>query len=153
WANYQDEYLDEMIRLEGRGYAAIYSKCGDCESCDPTFRCEHQTCYGPSLFCQTCIVKRHAVLPMHWIQEWNGTFFERRSLSSLGLVMQLGHPVGYSCSNPARAHKDFVVIDTTGIHNITVNFCLCDGRLEKRQQLMRVCWWPATVRDPQTCAT
>ncbi|KAJ7800789.1 hypothetical protein B0H14DRAFT_2155905, partial [Mycena olivaceomarginata] len=153
WANYQDEYLDEMIRLEGRGYAAIYSKCRDCESCDPTFRCEHQTCYGPSLFCQTCIVKRHAVLPMHWIQEWNSTFFERRSLSSLGLVMQLGHPVGYSCSNPARAHKDFVVIDTTGIHNITVNFCLCDGRLEKRQQLMRVCWWPATVRDPQTCAT
>jgi hypothetical protein len=90
---------------------------------------------------------------MDGLQEWNGTFFERRSLSSLGLVMQLGHPVGYSCSNPARAHKDFVVIDTTGIHNITVNFCLCDGRLEKRQQLMRVCWWPATVRDPQTCAT
>ncbi|KAF7372003.1 CxC2 domain-containing protein [Mycena venus] len=133
WANYQDEYLDKMIRLEGRGYAAIYSK--------------------PSLFCQTCIVKWHAVLPMHWIQEWNGTFFEQRSLSSLGLVMQLGHLVGYSCSNPSRAHKDFVVIDTTGIHNVTVNFCLCDGRLEKRQQLMRVCWWPATARDPQTCAT
>ncbi|KAJ7809728.1 hypothetical protein B0H14DRAFT_3090909 [Mycena olivaceomarginata] len=109
-----------MIRLEGRGYAAIYSKCRDCESCDPTFRCKHQTCYGPSLFCQTCIVKRHAVLPMHWIQEWNSTFFERQLLSSLGLVMQLGHPVGYSCLNPSRAHKDFV--------------------------------WPATVRDPQTCA-
>lgn len=68
WAAHQDEYLDEMLRLEGRGYAAIYSKCGGCECPNPTFRCEHQACYGPSLFCRECIVARHAVLPTHWIQ-------------------------------------------------------------------------------------
>ncbi|KAJ7816714.1 hypothetical protein B0H14DRAFT_2374442, partial [Mycena olivaceomarginata] len=153
WAEHQDEYLDEMLRLEGRGYAAIYSKCGGCEAPNPSFRCEHQTCYGPSLFCQTCIVARHSVLPTHWIQEWNGTFFERRSLMSLGVVIQLGHPPGFSCPNPLKANKNFVLIDVTGVQNVAVNFCQCDGRLEKRQQLMRVCWWPATARDPQTCAT
>ncbi|KAJ6574049.1 hypothetical protein B0H19DRAFT_1208169 [Mycena capillaripes] len=153
WANHQDEYLDEMLRLEGRGYAAIYSKCGGCEQPNPTFRCAQQTCYGPSLFCRACIVKQHAALPTHWVQEWNGAFFERRALIDLGLIIQLGHPCGYSCSNPLRAPKDFVLIDVTGVHNVAVNFCECDSRIEKRQQLMRVCWWPATARNPQTCAT
>jgi hypothetical protein len=52
-----------------------------------------------------------------------------------------------------KAIVTFTVIDLTGIHNIDVNFCNCDSKVERRQQLMRVCWWPATVRDPQTCAT
>ncbi|KAJ7659740.1 hypothetical protein DFH06DRAFT_1326761 [Mycena polygramma] len=72
------------------------------------------------------------------MREWNGSFFGRRELSKLGLVVQLGHPVGKSCVNPFRAHKDFVIIDLTGVHKVKVNFCLCDGRLEKRQQLMRL---------------
>ncbi|KAJ7895595.1 hypothetical protein B0H14DRAFT_2275472, partial [Mycena olivaceomarginata] len=150
---HQDEYLDEMLRLEGRGYSAIYSTCGGCQRPNPAFRCEQQMCYGPSLYCQTCIVKRHAALPTHWVEKWNGTFFERQDLKSLGLVIQLGHPVGYNCPNPLKANKGFVLIDFTGVHIIDVNFCQCDGRLEKRQQLMRVRWWPATARDPQTCAT
>ncbi|KAJ7828215.1 hypothetical protein B0H14DRAFT_2367149 [Mycena olivaceomarginata] len=153
WAEHQDEYLDEFLRLEGRGYRAIHSTCGGCSCPDPTFRCEHQTCNGPSLFCGTCIVRGHSVLPTHWIQEWNGAFFVRRSLKALGLVVQLGHPAGKACSAPVRAHKEFVVIDVTGVHNVAINFCNCDSNIERRQQLMRVCWWPATARDPQTCAT
>ncbi|KAJ7701645.1 hypothetical protein B0H14DRAFT_2416965, partial [Mycena olivaceomarginata] len=105
------------------------------------------------LFCKRCIVQRHTALPTHWIQEWNGTFFERRALKNLGLVVQLGHPAGYSCDNPWKAHQDFVVIDVTGVHNVNVNYCLCDSKIERWQQLMRVCWWPGTVRDPKTCAT
>lgn len=68
WAGHQDEYLDEMLRLEGRGYLAIYSTCGGCKCPNPTFRCAQQTCYGPALFCKNCIVERHAILPTHWIQ-------------------------------------------------------------------------------------
>ncbi|KAJ6533947.1 hypothetical protein B0H10DRAFT_1765688, partial [Mycena sp. CBHHK59/15] len=67
WAGHQDEYLDEVLRLEGRGYPAIHSTCGGCKAPNPTFRCAQQTCYGPSLFCQACIVKGHTVLPTHWI--------------------------------------------------------------------------------------
>jgi hypothetical protein len=68
WAEHQDEYLDEMIRLEGRGYASIYSKCGGCGEPNPRFRCAQQTCFRLSLYCQKCVVARHAVLPTHWIQ-------------------------------------------------------------------------------------
>jgi hypothetical protein len=71
WAEHQDEYLDEFLCLEGRGYANIYSKCGGCGKADPTYRCAQQTCYGPSLYCKTCIVSCHAVLPTHWIQVCN----------------------------------------------------------------------------------
>jgi hypothetical protein len=46
-----------------------------------------------------------------------------------------------------------VVIDVTGIHYVDLNFCNCDIRVERRQQLMRASLWPATTRDPQTCAT
>ncbi|KAF8197631.1 hypothetical protein K438DRAFT_1585024 [Mycena galopus ATCC 62051] len=153
WAKHQAEYLDEMLHLEGRGYAATHSTCGGCQRLNPTFRCENQTCHGPSLYCQTCIVDRHAALPTHWIQEWSGGFFQRCGLNTLGLVVQLGHPVGYGCPNAVRANKVFVVIDVTGVHTVTVNFCHCNGRVEHWQQLMRVRWLPATVCDPQMCAT
>ncbi|KAJ7712599.1 hypothetical protein B0H14DRAFT_3637660, partial [Mycena olivaceomarginata] len=79
-------------------------------------------------------------------------FFERHSLKSLGLVVQVGHQPGKGCSNPVKAVKTFTVIDVTGVHNVDLNFCNCDSKIERRQQLMRVCWWPATVRDPKTCA-
>jgi hypothetical protein len=84
---------------------------------------------------------------------WNGEYFDRLSLYDLGLVVQLGHPHGYSCPTSQPAHKDFVVIDLTGIQHVRVNFCECDSRITHRQQLMRVRWWPATVKDPQTVAT
>ncbi|KAJ6508192.1 hypothetical protein C8R45DRAFT_1089391 [Mycena sanguinolenta] len=147
WAEHQDEYLDEILRLEGRDYPAIYSSCGRVE---PTFRCCQQACYGPSLFCRQCVVQCHAVLPSHWVEEWNSSFFEQRSLKELGLVVQLGHPPGISCPNPLPTNKAFVLIDLTSIHNVAVNFCQCDGNIEKPQQLLRMCWWPANVRDPQT---
>ncbi|KAJ7702934.1 hypothetical protein B0H16DRAFT_1347222 [Mycena metata] len=153
WALHQDEYLDEMLRLEGRGYSAIYSQCVGCGGADPGFRCMQQTCYGPGLYCQTCLLRQHACLPTHWVQEWTGRFFVRRALVDLGLVVQLGHPPGFACRAPLRGSKDFCVIDVTGVHNVAVSYCLCDSKLQKRQQLMRVCWWPATARDPQTCAT
>ncbi|KAJ7799347.1 hypothetical protein B0H14DRAFT_2185738, partial [Mycena olivaceomarginata] len=129
WVDYRDEYLDEMNRGEGRGNRDIYSAC-------------------------ECTLRRHEVLPTHWIQqEWNGTFFKHVSLKSLGLVVQLGHTPGSSCSTMRKGKYKFTLIDIKGVHNIAVQFCHCDERITHRQQLMRVCWWPATVVDPSTCAT
>ncbi|KAJ7483686.1 hypothetical protein B0H11DRAFT_1914569 [Mycena galericulata] len=145
WETHMDEYLDEMLRLEGRGFPAVYSHCGGCGAADPKFRCAHQTCYGVGLFCQECIVGRHS--------EWTGDFFKRRSLQSLGLIVQLGHLPGYGCPSASEAHTNFVLIDVTGVHSIHLRFCGCDGTVQHRQQLMRACWWPATARDPRTCAT
>ncbi|KAJ7021500.1 hypothetical protein C8F04DRAFT_972713, partial [Mycena alexandri] len=153
WVNHRDEYLDETLRLEGRGDYDVYSSCGGCGAVNPMYRCEHQSCYGPGMFCQGCIVKRHQVLPTHWIQEWNGSFFTRVGLSTLGLIVQLGHTPGSACTAMRRGKYKFTLIDVTGIHNVAVQFCECDARIAHRQQLMRVCWWPATTRDPSTCAT
>lgn len=74
-------------------------------------------------------------------------------LATLGLVVQLGHTPGSSCPAMHRGRYKFTVIDVNGIHNVAVQFCGCDSRIAHRQQLMRVCWWPATARDPSTCAT
>lgn len=57
------------------------------------------------------------------------------------------------CLVPEAGHKDFTVIDTTGIHHVAVKFCGCDQRISARQQLLRIDWFPATVHYPQTCAT
>ncbi|KAJ7808068.1 hypothetical protein B0H14DRAFT_2380871 [Mycena olivaceomarginata] len=147
WTLHQDKYLDDLLHLKGHGYAAIYSTCGGCQRPNLIFCCKHQTCLGPSLYCQVCIVAQHSTLPTHWIQVLMCT----ESSGACYFVIQLGHPVGYSCLNPLKAIKMFVVIDVTGVHNVDVNFCQCDGRLEKWQQLMQVSWWPATVRDHQIC--
>jgi hypothetical protein len=52
-----------------------------------------------------------------------------------------------------RGKHKFTLIDVNGIHNVAMQFCECDSQLKHWQQLMRVCWWPATVRDPSTCTT
>ncbi|KAJ7234288.1 hypothetical protein C8J57DRAFT_1575466 [Mycena rebaudengoi] len=137
WVNHRQEYLDEMLRAEGRGDACNYDNCRRCGSPNPTFRCEGQLCHGPAMSCKVCIVASHAALPTHWVEEWNGVFFERRSLAEIGLVIQLGHPVGYGCPASLRAHQKFVVIDTTGVHIVAMQFCECDSRVAHWQQLMR----------------
>ncbi|KAJ7827784.1 hypothetical protein B0H14DRAFT_2595099 [Mycena olivaceomarginata] len=58
WVTHRDEYLDEMLRLEGRGNIEVYSACGSCGAENPAYRCESQTCYGPGMFCRTCIVEQ-----------------------------------------------------------------------------------------------
>ncbi|KAJ7242525.1 hypothetical protein C8J57DRAFT_1526216 [Mycena rebaudengoi] len=151
-----DEYLDETLRLEGRGSSVNYSNCGRCENENPTFRCAEQHCHGGAMFYQECTVAKHEALPLHWIEasdRWNGVSFEHTSLKELGLVVQLGHLVGFPCPTSTRAHDVFVVIHTNGVHQIALRFCECDSRISHRQQLMRATWWPATVRDPQTCTT
>ncbi|KAJ7109545.1 hypothetical protein C8R43DRAFT_904822, partial [Mycena crocata] len=153
WVEHRDEYLDEMLCLEGRGNQHVFSACGGCGTANPIYRCEHQLCYGPGMFCQSCIVERHAVLPTHWIQQWNGTHFNRVGLAKLGLIIQLGHTLGASCPAMRKGKTKFTLIDVTGLHNVNVQFCECDSHVSHRQQLMRVCWWPATVIDPATCTT
>ncbi|KAJ7834666.1 hypothetical protein B0H13DRAFT_1913969 [Mycena leptocephala] len=122
WVGHRDEYLDELLRLEGRGDVDIYSKCGSCNAANPEYRCEHQSCYGPGMFCCACIVARHEVLPTHWIQQWNGSFL-RVSVST------------HSAWSFNWDIPGFVVYGNAS------------------RQLLRVCWWPATARDPSTCAT
>ncbi|KIM71422.1 hypothetical protein PILCRDRAFT_82797, partial [Piloderma croceum F 1598] len=56
------------------------------------------------------------------------------------------------CPSAESGHKDFAVIDTNSIHHVNVNFCRCH-HIAHRCQLLRIGWWPATLLQPQMCAT
>ncbi|KAJ7092018.1 hypothetical protein B0H15DRAFT_922120 [Mycena belliarum] len=153
--NCRDEALDEMLRNEGRGLPHLYGTCGECKAADPLFRCARQTCIGPAMYCEPCIVKLHRQLPTHTVEKWTAGFFKPMPLGELDVEarIQLGHIPGTYCPSAQPAHKDFVVMDTLGIRVVKLSFCGCDTRVTHRQQLMRACLWPATSKDPQTCAT
>lgn len=86
---------------------------------------------------------------------WNGTFFLATTLKSLGLRIQLGHPLRERCTNPTPAHGDeFVVLDLTGIHEVGLDFCGCaEGSQLPVLQILRKGWYPATSVAPKTAAT
>jgi len=88
------------------------------------------------------------------IQKWNGKFFEKTSLSALGLRIQLGHD-GDKCPIPISGPQNFVVFDVSGAHTVNVDFCDCNPLqpLDRRVQLLRRGWFPATLARPQTAFT
>jgi hypothetical protein len=66
--NFREETLDEMLRGEGRGSAKFYEACARCQELDPSFRCARQTCLGPGMYCEGCIVEVHRQLPTHMLE-------------------------------------------------------------------------------------
>ena len=89
-----------------------------------------------------------------YLQIWVKTHFRRTDLSQLGVRIQLGHSLGEKCPNPKRTfNDDFTVIDTTGIHRISVDYCDCERKCHLPIQLMRARLFPATVINPKTAAT
>ncbi|KAJ8494859.1 hypothetical protein ONZ45_g13096 [Pleurotus djamor] len=153
WMPFRDEYLLEMIRLDGTGDAVLLA-CSICkESVSNPYRC--CDCFSRRLLCQNCCLSAHSENPLHVIQQWNSSFFERVPLGAAGLQVQLGHYPGTICTHPLTV-EEFTILHVNGIHSITVKFCNCDRRSEhgtNRQQLLRRGWFPATFEQPRTCAT
>ncbi|KAF7965392.1 hypothetical protein HWV62_44067, partial [Athelia sp. TMB] len=86
-------------------------------------------------------------------KEWTGQFWRKRTLCSIGLVVQLGHAYNH-CRAPDNP-LEMTIIDSHGIHTIAIRFCGCELALaaNKCLQLLRAGWYPATMTNPQTCAT
>ncbi|TDL20498.1 hypothetical protein BD410DRAFT_725441 [Rickenella mellea] len=157
WVPLRDEYLAEFLRLDGPGDFDI-GKCSRCAvqftSADPLVfptRCED--CFSGLIRCSNCCVTDHTRHPLHAIQKWNGQFFEKTTLRDLGLCVQLGHVPGSSCLSPEPGPAEFTVVHTNGIHVINLNYCGCGSAGNKRQQLLRREWFPASQVIPQTCCT
>lgn len=77
-------------------------------------------------------------------------------MQALGLVIQLGHRSPSSCPCPGPIHKDFVIVDLSGIHTIDVRFCAChntSGGSASYVQLLRFCCFPSTITKPQSAFT
>ncbi|KAJ7604746.1 hypothetical protein FB45DRAFT_880205 [Roridomyces roridus] len=157
----RDTYLDTLLWRDGRG------KSGDiCPRCIGSgraalFRCED--CCGGEMLCSDCCVSSHAHLPLHRIAKWNGAFFARHNLKSMGLRVQLGHHANGCCSAPHPAHEGFIVLHDNGFHEVAVDFCGCELQLQAESrspqflhhhlQLLRFGWYPSTDKRPRTCAT
>ncbi|KAF8131910.1 hypothetical protein EV363DRAFT_1479709 [Boletus edulis] len=123
-----------------------------CGTDGPSIRCTN--CVGGELLCITCAVDSHARNPLHIVKKWNGISFESTTLRDLGLRVQLGHLPTRPCHNPECCAGDlFIVIDTTGIHPVALDFCNCESATSHFQQLLRMAWFPATSSRPQSAAT
>ncbi|KAJ7164850.1 hypothetical protein C8R43DRAFT_1122730 [Mycena crocata] len=172
WMAYEDEYVQMRLRREGRGAPKVYARCAGIRCVDthvdPTKKCKNHICDGEALYrchngtyigevmrCAKCIVASHTQHPTHFVEKWNGKFFERSrmGLRDLGLRVQMGHPPGVVCSKRRAAAEDFVLYDVTGIHELNVDFCGCQPVKERREQCMAMSWFPATALSPNTCAT
>ncbi|KAK7005562.1 CxC2 domain-containing protein [Favolaschia claudopus] len=120
WARLDREaFLDELLRLDGRGDFMEQASCSglNCNTADPMFRCSD--CLHPCLYCKDCVKELHLRTPFHHIEMWNGTSFQRCSLKSLGVRIQLGHPPGELCGNPSKAAgDDFVIITSQTIDEL-----------------------------------
>ncbi|KAF9545568.1 hypothetical protein CPC08DRAFT_769836 [Agrocybe pediades] len=155
WTPLIDEYVAEFLRLEGRGDAATQSVCAGADCSTPMekygFRC--RDCFSFQLYCEECMVHIHKTNPLHSIQKWNGTYFEKVSLKEMGLIIQLGHGEFEFCPIPVKASKsNFVIVDSDGIHSVALYYCGCNP-IPKYTQLLRARLFPSTVVDPQTAVT
>ncbi|KAJ7211675.1 hypothetical protein GGX14DRAFT_564905 [Mycena pura] len=145
--------LDGLLRREGRG--PWWTKGCMTEGCLETraeYRCED--CFGSRFLCKSCIVDRHRDEPLHLVTKWEAGYFQPCSLVSISpsLRFQLGHPPGEDCDFRDGPHK-FVVLDNNGIHELAVDICGCIGAPSIMDQLLNIGWFPAAVKEPETCAT
>ncbi|KAJ7161709.1 hypothetical protein C8R46DRAFT_1284049 [Mycena filopes] len=149
----RESFLDELIRHDGRGDYLYQDVCAasNCNAMAPSFRCTD--CLYPSLYCKGCLVENHHCMPLHHVESWNGSCFQRCQLKSLGLRIQLGHLLGHTCPNPSRAPgDDFVIVSTHTIDEVGLDFCGCGTTAPHRVQLLRMGFYPATGSYPRSAA-
>ncbi|KAG6847868.1 hypothetical protein H0H93_005345 [Arthromyces matolae] len=85
---------------------------------------------------------------------WNGQFFEKQSLKSMGLRIQLNHLPGDVCGAPRPApDDDFVIVDTYQIHEVGLDFCNCEQSIPFAIQLLRARLYPTTGSNPCSAVT
>ncbi|KAF7972615.1 hypothetical protein HWV62_17352, partial [Athelia sp. TMB] len=152
WLREREVFLRQLLRLDGRGHYAHEGLCPVCDKEKPTVRCED--CHDRVLLCPGCTVDHHYSNPTHRVEYWNGTYFEPTTLKAHGLRIQLGHALDEHCVNPVPSPgDDFIIVDTNGIHAVSLNFCVCTTAQKDTIQLLRARLYPATVKSPQTAAT
>ncbi|PPR06996.1 hypothetical protein CVT24_011092 [Panaeolus cyanescens] len=120
WMVHRSELLDELMRHDGPCMVSDPSNvpCPSCEKRPSLYRCR-DCAHGLTLQCSVCLLEKHKALPLHRVQKWNGQFFEKSPLQSLGLRVQLGHD-GETCPNPEPGPKGFMVFDISGAHYVNL---------------------------------
>ncbi|KAH9902473.1 hypothetical protein C8Q73DRAFT_609081, partial [Cubamyces lactineus] len=111
-------------------------------------------CHAKRPSCVECAVAGHRNLPFHWLEIWNGDFFEKTDLADAGFVLYLGHG-GDPCCNIPRGELPaaFIVVHINGIHRVALHYCHCPGRLSDISQLVRADMFPASTERIETAFT
>ncbi|KAJ7301216.1 hypothetical protein DFH08DRAFT_978997 [Mycena albidolilacea] len=148
-ANFRDAYLRVLVTREGRMGQDSTCSCGE----HAKYRCTE--CFGGRIYCQGCIVEAHRLRPLCRIEGWNGAFFDRKELRSLGLRVQLGHTDNQRCLRAHPGRDKFVVVAPNGLHHVAVDFCQCrlSSSAHRWEQLLSYGWYPATPDNPQSAVT
>ena len=151
WRNIQDA----LMAGEFLGGGGMPCSCGR-SGAKKLFR--YNDCFQSPLVFAECVMDQHACMPFHWIQQWNGRFFEKLDLSTLGLELNLGHD-GRLCPEPALNRQSreseygdsvsFTVVHTNGIHQCRINRCDCVGHKDVFSQLLEFGIFPSTRRQPR----
>lgn len=85
---------------------------------------------------------------------WYNGQLRRVALKQLGLRIQLGHVPGTHCICPEKAFgDDFVILDTSGIHEVGLDFCGCEAAQLWHIQLLRHRLFPTMGIAPKTAST
>jgi len=105
----------------------------------------------PFVYVLATVITDITSFPFQW---WTGQFFSKESLKALGLCVQLGHR-GSLCPCPSPGLPGFMVFDTSGVHSVNIDYCECpyDSMPDRRTQLLRQGWFPATFTQPNTVFT
>ena len=87
----------------------------------------------------------HKLISWLFLQKWNGSFFVKTCLQSLGLRYQLSHS-GAPCPCSQAGLKNFIIFDISGPHHLAIDYCQCgDEPLSNWAQLLCERWFPATL--------
>ncbi|KAF9538808.1 hypothetical protein CPC08DRAFT_807184, partial [Agrocybe pediades] len=159
WLDVRSSFLDELLRHDGPGDNEINanSLCKRCNEGIGSIRCR-DCANGGQMYCTSCTLDLHRFLPLHRIERWNSTYFDKTSLNSLGFRYQVGHH-GDKCPVPVQGPKSFVLFDITGVHFLSLDYCGCGYQSSSTSsdqhyvQLLREKWFPATLSRPQTVFT
>jgi hypothetical protein len=160
-----------MLQHEGCGDHIAFTMCYQCSKGQADHRC-NLCLSGGELLCASCIVAVHRQLPFHTIHVgfhlaartsadiilkcWTGFFFERRTLKDMGLRIQLGHWHASDCACPlpqAAPGDDFVIVASSGVHPVHLDFCMRGRSGHPTVQLLHACLWQATTTNPRTATT
>lgn len=152
WLPYETTILQRLLSRESAMDIGEVCSCRRA-SAVRLYRCLE--CGDAPSRCEVCIEQHHLHLHFHWIQRWNGQFFEPIDLAYLKHVIYLGH-------NDLPCHKiptktppsNMVVVHTNSVHRCLIHKCYCaqkDG--EMYAQLISGGLWPASITRPETAFT
>ncbi|TDL13548.1 hypothetical protein BD410DRAFT_688437, partial [Rickenella mellea] len=103
-------------------------------------------------YCDSCIVTAHRHLPLHWVDKWDCGYFNRVEVSTLGLIVHLGHR-GEPCPNiPTGANfspSNMATLHVNGMHSLKIHWCHCVDP----SQLIHAGFFPATPETPESAFT